>query len=105
MSDPTGAAQVSGTPESACSAEGFRGELEQLINRHSRENRSNTPDFLLAEFITNCLIAYENATMQRDRWYGIAPRPGVSPNPAQHRSCGPADGPCERGGDTGTNVR
>jgi hypothetical protein len=27
----------------------FRAELEELLNRFSRENASNTPDFILAE--------------------------------------------------------
>jgi hypothetical protein len=33
----------------------FRKELEQLINRNSRENGSNTPDFILAQYIEGCL--------------------------------------------------
>ena len=48
----------------------FREELRDLINRHSRENESNTPDFLLRDFIVRCLEAFECATKQRDAWYG-----------------------------------
>jgi hypothetical protein len=36
--------------------EKFRDELEELINRHSMENGSNTPDFVLAEYLVKCLI-------------------------------------------------
>jgi hypothetical protein len=54
----------------------FRKGLEQLINQHSLENTSNTPDFVLAKFLTTCLEAFDAATNQRDVWYGIKPRPG-----------------------------
>ncbi|HSW65257.1 MAG TPA: hypothetical protein VLH56_18395 [Dissulfurispiraceae bacterium] len=30
---------------------GFRAELETLINRYSKENGSNTPDFILADYM------------------------------------------------------
>lgn len=48
----------------------FRKELEQLINKHSKENGSNTPDFILAEFLHNCLIAFDQAVDRRETWYG-----------------------------------
>ena len=53
-------------------------DLSSLLNRYSRENDSNTPDFILASYLLKCLNAYEAATVQRDRWYGIAPCPGGS---------------------------
>lgn len=49
----------------------FRKELEHLINRHSMENGSNTPDYLLAEYLFDCLRAFDNAVRQRDSWYGV----------------------------------
>lgn len=39
----------------------FRNELESLINRHSMENGSNTPDFLLAGYLQSCLDAFDHA--------------------------------------------
>lgn len=36
----------------------FVHELTQLINKHSLENNSNTPDYILADYLANCL---ENA--------------------------------------------
>ncbi len=48
----------------------FRKELEALINKYSRENLSDTPDFILAEFLGGCLITFEAATRERERWYG-----------------------------------
>ena len=46
---------------------GFREELETLINRYSRENKSNTPDFVLADYLVNCLNAYDRAVEWRDK--------------------------------------
>lgn len=48
----------------------FREELEQLINRLNVENGSNTPDFLLADYLMDCLIAYNNIITKREKWYG-----------------------------------
>lgn len=44
-------------------------ELESLINRFSVENRSNTPDFILAEYLVSCLFAYEHAKNESIRLY------------------------------------
>jgi hypothetical protein len=51
----------------------FEKELESLINRTSQENGSDTPDFLLAGYLTDCLKAYENTITKRDAWYGFKP--------------------------------
>lgn len=51
-------------------AKGLRYEIEQAVNRVSAENGSNTPDFILAEFLVSCLAAFDRATQQRERWYG-----------------------------------
>ena len=48
----------------------FTEELTQVINRHSQENASNTPDFILAQFLTTTLVAWNTATQQRETWYG-----------------------------------
>lgn len=48
----------------------LKGELEALLNRHSRENGSNTPDFVLAEFMLTCLAAFDHASRTREEWYG-----------------------------------
>ena len=50
----------------------FINELKDLINKHSKENYSNTPDFILAEYMSDCLRAFERASRQRESWYGIA---------------------------------
>jgi hypothetical protein len=43
-------------------------ELSTIINRHSRENQSDTPDFLIADFMMASLRAFEDATKRRDAW-------------------------------------
>lgn len=57
-------------------ADKFRNELEQLLNKHSLENNSNTPDFILAEYLVNCLGAFDLATEHREEWYGHKHIPG-----------------------------
>jgi hypothetical protein len=51
----------------------FRKELEGLINKYSMENGSNTPDFILAEFLWGCLKSFDKATNRRENWYGYEP--------------------------------
>lgn len=48
----------------------FQQELSLLINMHSKENGSNTPDFILARYMYDCLKAFDNASLARSNWYG-----------------------------------
>ena len=43
----------------------FREELKDLLNKHSRENESNTPDAVLADYLMECLSAFDKATNRR----------------------------------------
>ena len=47
----------------------FEKELRELINRHNEEGASNTPDFILAQYLEACLVAFNTATQQRETWY------------------------------------
>lgn len=47
----------------------FRKELETLINKHSRENGCDTPDFILAEYLNDCLDSFDKAVVRRETWY------------------------------------
>lgn len=51
----------------------FKEELRALLNRHSVENASDTPDFVLAEYLLDCLGVWETAVSRRDKWYGFNP--------------------------------
>lgn len=46
-------------------------ELSDVLNRLSRENESDTPDFLLADYMLDSLRAYEHAVKARDKWFGF----------------------------------
>lgn len=79
-------ALMPGEPETSLDEEvelpkpNFRRELEYLINRCTRENESNTPDFILATYLSTCLMAFESGVRRRDQWYGIRPEPGWDKN-------------------------
>lgn len=48
----------------------FRTELTELLNRYSEENGSNTPDYILANYLIDCLRTYNSVVLARDAWYG-----------------------------------
>lgn len=48
----------------------FRKELEALLNKHSMENGSDTPDFILAEYLVQCLEVFDGIVKKRKEWYG-----------------------------------
>ena len=50
--------------------------LSELLNSVSRENDSNTPDFILAEYMMACLCAFELANNKREVWYNTELIPG-----------------------------
>lgn len=54
----------------------FRKELEGIINENSMENGSNTPDFMLAEFLVGQLELFDQMVLKREAWYGIHSSPG-----------------------------
>jgi len=47
----------------------FHRELSSLLNRYSKENGSNTPDFLLASYLTGCLYTFNSIVNAREEWY------------------------------------
>jgi hypothetical protein len=46
-------------------------QIARVLNSHSRENASNTPDYLLAEYLLRCLEAGEILVARREKWYGV----------------------------------
>jgi hypothetical protein len=48
----------------------LRESLQRLLNQCSAENGSNTPDFILANYLTDCLTAFDRAVGAREQWYG-----------------------------------
>lgn len=47
----------------------FYKDLAIILNKHSRENVSNTPDNVLANFIVASLAAFDGATNHRADWF------------------------------------
>jgi len=58
----------------------FISELHTLINKYGMENASNTPDFILAKYLANCLHALNEATEQREIFYGRDPKTTEPPD-------------------------
>lgn len=83
----------------------FQDNLQTLINQHSQENGSNTPDFILASYLNDCLKAYNSAVTAREAWYGRTDNPITTAPPAQqsprvcvkcgHRNRRTDDGLCQ----------
>jgi len=48
----------------------FQDDLQSLINIHSQENGSDTPDFILAAYLNDCLKAFNVSVQARETWYG-----------------------------------
>lgn len=67
----------------ASMATSFELELQSLLNRHSRESASGTPDFILAEYLSGCLSLFHDAVNRREAWHGrvtsAPPTPLTSP--------------------------
>lgn len=49
----------------------FERELSSLLNKHSLENESDTPDFILASYLNKCLEVYNATIKARDKWFGV----------------------------------
>jgi len=63
----------------------FSERLRHLLNAASAENASNTPDFILAQYVQSCLTAYNAAVLSREAWYGrvnVGPGGGSGAAPA-----------------------
>lgn len=47
----------------------LREKLVDALNRACAENGSDTPDFILAEYLIGCLAAFDQAVVAREAWY------------------------------------
>ena len=46
----------------------FEKELTALINKHNLERRVDSPDFIIAAYLVNCLRAMEDCVYATKRW-------------------------------------
>jgi hypothetical protein len=65
--------------------ETFLGKLRHAINCHSKENGSDTPGFILADYLEGCLNTYDKALQAREQWYGrqVPGVKAVDPEPTE----------------------
>lgn len=49
----------------------FESELADLLNRFSLEGGSNTPDFILADYLRGCLENWDRVIKRRENWWGF----------------------------------
>ena len=79
-------APVEALHSSLCVSPGFDGEIPNrrsfedelvcLLNKYSKENGSNTPDFILADYLIKCLETWNVIIAAREDWYGRKHLPG-----------------------------
>lgn len=47
----------------------FEHDLAKLINKHSLENETNVPDFILASYLVQCLEAFRHTVQHTHNWF------------------------------------
>lgn len=52
-------------------------EIEACINKYSAESGSDTPDFILATYLTDTLEVFNKCVTAREAWYGRATMPSI----------------------------
>lgn len=45
-------------------------DVRKLLNAVSQEDKSNTPDYILAKLLMETLATFETLVNERDRWFG-----------------------------------
>lgn len=51
----------------------FTRDLASVLNRHCKDNFTNTPDFILAEMIETFIGVVRIMHKDRDEWHGFKP--------------------------------
>ncbi len=49
----------------------FEQDIAEVLNRHSAENNSGTPDYILAKFLHGCLQVFDVTVSHRTKWFGM----------------------------------
>jgi hypothetical protein len=49
----------------------FPAKLIELINEYSLEGASDTPAYILGEYLIKCMDAFSVCTNERDKWHGF----------------------------------
>ncbi len=48
----------------------FQQKLSSLLNKYILENGSDTPNFILAMYLNDCLTIWNHAVSTREKWHG-----------------------------------
>jgi len=48
----------------------FKDDLKSLLNTWNIERDTNTPDWLIADYLVNCLLSLTSLVNGREIWYG-----------------------------------
>jgi len=73
-------------------------QLARTLNGVSAEAGSNTPDFILGQFASSVLDAFDEAVRARDGWYGVQLAPGSPPQTGHAGGGTPLPSPWARDG-------
>jgi len=65
-------------------------DIAATLNRYCAENGSDTPDFILAEYLKRCLDNYDATLQAREKWYGREMKMQGDQTPADFPGGGPA---------------
>jgi hypothetical protein len=49
---------------------GLERELSKLVNVYCQEGLSDTPDFIVAQYLLRCLDNFNKTVERREDWYG-----------------------------------
>lgn len=77
-SQPEGQPECVVVPVGDRNKTGFVADIEAAINRYSKESGSDTPDFILAEYLADCLAAFDKSVSRRTEWYAPEPKPSAA---------------------------
>lgn len=66
-------------PVPATAVDDLRSAIKDVLNSHSAENGSNTADFVLADYLMDCLAAFDRAAQAREKWFGYRIEIGSPP--------------------------
>lgn len=61
----------------------FELELMCLLNKYCKKNDSDTPGFILGEYLLSCLKNFNQTVKQREKWHGRLPKKGQEGNMVQ----------------------
>lgn len=48
----------------------FRKDLTALVNVHGKDAQTETPDYILANFLADMVLVFELAVKDREKWFG-----------------------------------